>query len=78
VKRPSLVAALLALLPFVAMCFTIPWWDRVQPLVLGLPFNFFWLLSWIVLSSACLRIAYHVEVRREASRARSSSEDQPG
>jgi hypothetical protein len=78
VKRPSVVAASLALLPFVAMCFTIPWWDRLRPLVFGLPFNLFWLLSWIVLTSVCMRTAYRVEVRRERARARTSSEGNPG
>lgn len=64
-KRPSVAAVFLAIIPFVAMCFTVPVWDRVQPMVLGLPFNIFWLLAWIVLTSACLRAAHHVSLRRE-------------
>jgi hypothetical protein len=61
VRRPSYGALLLGLIPFAAMCFTVPLWDRVHPMVLGLPFNFFWLLSWIVLTPVCLRAAYLLE-----------------
>jgi len=61
VKRPSLGAILFALIPFIAMCFSVSWWDRVEPMILGLPFNFFWLLLWIVLTTPCLWAAYRVE-----------------
>lgn len=43
------------------MCFTVPLWDRVQPLVIGLPFNLFWLILWIVLTPCCLWGAYRIE-----------------
>jgi Protein of unknown function (DUF3311) len=36
----------------------------VHPMVLGLPFNLFWLLAWIVLTPVCLRVAYLVETSR--------------
>ena len=64
-KRPSLAALFVAALPFVGLCFTVSLWDRVQPMVLGLPFNLFWLMTWIVLTSVCLRIVYRIETRRE-------------
>jgi len=63
-KRPSLGAILLALIPFAAMCFSVALWDRVDPMVLGIPFNLFWLISWIVFSTLCMWAAY----RREAAR----------
>ena len=62
-KRPSLGALGIALIPFAAMCFSVPLWDRVEPTVLGLPFNLFWLVAWIVLTSVCLRVAYRLETR---------------
>ncbi len=43
------------------MCFTVPLWDRVQPLVLGLPFNLFWLILWIMLTPCCLWGAYRLD-----------------
>jgi hypothetical protein len=43
------------------MCFSVPLWDRVEPLVLGLPFNLFWLILWIVLTPCCMWGAYRAE-----------------
>jgi hypothetical protein len=63
-KRPSLGALLIALIPFVAMCFSVPLWDRVYPMLLGIPFNMFWLISWIVFSTLCMWAAYRLEARR--------------
>jgi hypothetical protein len=64
VKKPSFTAILVALIPFCAMCFSVSAWDRVYPMVLGLPFNFFWLLAWIVLTSVCMWGVYRIESRR--------------
>jgi hypothetical protein len=61
VKRPSLGALLVGLVPFVAMCFSVTFWDRIHPLILGIPFNIAWLLCWIVLTSVCLAGAYRLE-----------------
>jgi hypothetical protein len=63
-RRPTPTALVLACIPFLAVCFSVPLWDRVYPLVLGLPFNLFWLMSWIPLTSACLWGAYRAETRR--------------
>ncbi len=64
-RRPSGAALLLALIPFAGMCFSVPLWDRVTPMLLGLPFNLFWLTSWIVLTSLCMWGAYRVEAARD-------------
>lgn len=64
-KRPSLMSLLFAAIPFVAMCFSVPLWDRVDPMLLGLPFNLFWLISWIVLSTLCMSAAYRIEIARD-------------
>ena len=63
-KRPSRGALLLAVIPFTAMCFSVSLWDRIEPMVLGLPFNLFWLMSWIVLTPVCLWGAYRIETAR--------------
>ncbi|HUK24146.1 MAG TPA: DUF3311 domain-containing protein [Terriglobales bacterium] len=63
-KRPSLAAVLLGLIPFTAVCFTVGLWDRVYPMVLGLPFNFFWLILWLFLTPLCLWGAYRLEEPR--------------
>jgi Protein of unknown function (DUF3311) len=65
VKKPSAGALLLGLIPFTGMCFSVALWDRIDPMILGLPFNIAWLLCWMVLTSLCMWGAYRVEKRRE-------------
>lgn len=60
-QKPSLAAVLIALIPFAGMCFSVPWWDRIDPRILGLPFNLMWLLCWIVLTSLCVWAIHRVE-----------------
>lgn len=64
VKKPSPIALLLGLIPFIAMCLSVPLWDRIYPMIFGLPFNLAWLLSWTVLTTLCLIGAYRMEARR--------------
>jgi len=64
VRKPRVGAILLGLIPFVAICFSVSLWDRVYPMVLGLPFNFFWLISWLVLTPLCMWGAYRLEAPR--------------
>lgn len=66
-RRPSLAAILLGFIPFVATCFTVSLWDRIDPVVLGLPFNLFWLILWLLLTPLFLWGAYRIEVPRSAS-----------
>ena len=61
-KKPSLRSLAVGLIPFTAVCFSVPLWDRLQPMVLGLPFNLFWLISWILLTPLCMWWAYNIEV----------------
>lgn len=59
-KRSGVVTLLLAAIPFLAMCFSVPLWDRVYPIVFGLPFNLFWLVVWIPLTSLCMWGVYRL------------------
>jgi Protein of unknown function (DUF3311) len=65
-RKPSLGALLCALVPFAALCFSVPLWDRIHPMLLGLPFNFVWLLFGIVTTPLCMWAAYRIEVRRSS------------
>ncbi len=67
-RRHSLATLALALIPFATMCFSVPLWDRIDPRVLGLPFNLFWLGAWEVLSVACLALAYRLGKTRRGER----------
>jgi len=70
VRKPTPGAVLLALIPFATICFAVPLWDRVDPMVLGLPFNLFWLIAWIVLTPLCMWAAYRLERARDAPHER--------
>ena len=72
-KRPSLGAVLLGLIPFAAACFSVSLWDRVYPIVFGLPFNLFWLISWLLLTPVCLWGAYRLEEPRSSAARREDS-----
>ncbi len=77
-KKPSLGAILLGLLPFAGVCFSVSLWDRIDPMILGMPFNFFWLISWILLTPLCMWAAYRLEVPRDPEAIRRRREgDQP-
>lgn len=64
-KPPSIGALSLGIIPFVAMCFTVTLWDRIEPMMLGLPFNLFWLILWILLTPCCLWGAYRLDSRAD-------------
>jgi hypothetical protein len=46
----------LAILPAVGMLSGVPFANRVEPYVLGLPFLLFWIVSWVLLTSAIMGI----------------------
>lgn len=60
-KRPHLGSILIGLIPYIAICFTVPLWDRIYPTVFGLPFNFFWLIVWLLITPLCMWAAYRLE-----------------
>lgn len=66
-RKPATAALWLAAIPFAAMCFSVALWDRIDPVILGLPFNLFWLIAWIVLSSLCMWIAYRVDAKQRGA-----------
>jgi len=67
-KKPSLAALALGLIPFAALCFSVPLWDRIHPLLFGLPFNLGWLIAWIALTPLCMWGAYRIESARALPR----------
>ncbi|HZZ03279.1 DUF3311 domain-containing protein [Paraburkholderia sp.] len=51
----------LAALPFVGILLGIPFVNRVEPLVLGMPFVLAWIVMWVVLSSIIMAIIYRLD-----------------
>jgi len=72
VRKPSIGAILLALIPFTAICFSVSLWDRIDPMIFGLPFNFFWLIAWLLLTPLCMWGAYRLEAARASDPHRDS------
>ena len=62
-RPPPVASLLLGLVPFIAICFSVPLWDRVDPMIIGLPFNLFWLIAWTALTPPVMWIAYRMETR---------------
>ncbi len=48
-------------IPFITLVFALPLVNRIKPLVLGLPFLLFWIISWVILTPLILFVAYLVE-----------------
>ena len=74
-NRPSTGAIAFALIPFAASCFSVSLWDRIQPIIFGLPFNFFWLTLWVLLTPVCIFAAYKVEQSRMSNSGREQDGD---
>ncbi|MEQ2130024.1 DUF3311 domain-containing protein [Caldanaerobacter subterraneus KAk] len=53
------VKVVLTLIPFIWGIGMIPFVNRVEPMILGLPFLGFWLASTTVVSFICLSIIYY-------------------
>ena len=59
---------LLAVLPFVGILLGVPFVNRVEPLVLGMPFVLAWIVMWVVLSAVIMGIIYKLDpVNRQTS-----------
>jgi len=56
---------LLGFVPFAGICFSVALWDRVNPVILGIPFNLAWLIVWMALCTLCLCAAYRIEKARD-------------
>ncbi|MED4729734.1 DUF3311 domain-containing protein [Aneurinibacillus migulanus] len=47
---------LLGLIPFIGMLGGLPFANKVTPYVLGMPFLLFWIVLWVILTSAVMTI----------------------
>jgi len=60
-QKGTRIALVLGLIPFVTMVFALPLVNRIEPVILGLPFLLFWLLAWVVMTPFILGAAYFLE-----------------
>jgi len=47
------------------MCLSVALWDRIQPMIFGVPFNLAWLIAWTPLTTLSLWAAYRIETRNK-------------
>lgn len=60
-QKGTRYALILGAIPFITLVFALPLVNRVKPVILGLPFLLFWILSWVVLTPFILFAAYLCE-----------------
>ncbi|UCC38384.1 MAG: DUF3311 domain-containing protein [Candidatus Aminicenantes bacterium] len=60
-QKGTKYALILGAIPFITLVFALPLVNRIKPIVLGLPFLLFWILSWVLLTPLILFIAYLLE-----------------
>jgi hypothetical protein len=52
--------------PFVTLVFSLPFVNRMEPFVFGLPFVLFWIVLWVALTPLALLAAYRCEKKWNA------------
>lgn len=60
-KKGTKYALFCGAIPFITLVFALPLVNRIEPVVLGMPFLLFWILSWVILTPAFLFAAYLLE-----------------
>jgi hypothetical protein len=60
---------LLAALPTIGLLAGVPFANRVEPYVLGLPFLLFWIVAWVVATSAIMWLIWILDRARAATSA---------
>ncbi|MDR3101347.1 MAG: DUF3311 domain-containing protein [Paraburkholderia sp.] len=52
---------LLAALPFIGILIGVPFVNRTEPLVLGMPLVLAWIVMWVVLTAAIMGLVYKLD-----------------
>ncbi len=60
-QKGTKYALCLGAVPFVTLVFSLPFVNRLEPVILGLPFVLFWIVVWLVLTPLALFAAYQCE-----------------
>jgi hypothetical protein len=58
-RIPTVIIAFF--IPMAAIILAFPFYNRIEPFVLGFSFNYFWIFSWLFLTSLCLYIGFRLD-----------------
>jgi len=64
-------------IPFLTLVLALPFVNRVEPLVLGLPFILFWILLWVALTPVSLFLACKTEKKYNPPEAGARPGEEP-
>jgi hypothetical protein len=54
---------LILLVPYAAF-FAVPFYNRIEPELLGIPFFYWWQLVWVIMTAVCIMPVYYLEESR--------------
>lgn len=60
-KNRFFVFLIALVIPLAAILLLFPWWNSIEPFIFGFSFNYFWIFFWMLLTSACLYIAFKID-----------------
>ncbi len=60
-QKGTRLALIFGAVPFVTLVLSLPFVNRIEPFVLGLPFVLFWIALWVALTPLALFAAYRCE-----------------
>lgn len=70
-RIPTIIIAFF--IPMAAIILAFPFYNRIEPFVLGLSFNYFWIFSWLFLTALCLYIGFRLDPYNDPKVAEASA-----
>lgn len=63
-RRTPVRVVVLALVPALALTVGIPFANRLEPTIMGLPFLLAWIVGWIILTPVFMSVVYRLDRAR--------------
>lgn len=57
----KIISVIVVVLPFILMLGALPFVNRIDPIILGLPFLHFWLFLGMILTPVCTFVIYRLQ-----------------
>ena len=62
-RKPAFIVGFI--IPFVLMVVCMPIYNRIDPVILGFPFLYFWVFTGLFVTSICLYIAFKIDPKNK-------------